>query len=493
MATAMILMVLLCILVSQQSRNHKGAMVSITLLQKNMYTQRDLSLASLVTYVLSWTLLTLVLSINVRDHAWGEAPILEMRRSAIRNGNLQPTQVILSPEQQRAIGWFYHEDLLGSEEVHPSFCTGTVISSNAVLTARHCFVDTSVQVDGMSELRFELDEELYFSIMTEEPTPDQGLKPTLSLLFRLRDVRMHPEYDIAVVQFEGTPFLDPELKVMPIPINAEPLDHTLAVNLMNTMVDVGGYGLTYHEGEPFGRYFATVKLELITPEFLMVSGQSEQGICQGDSGGPLLAAGVDGNVQVFGVVREGDACCVGIDQITRIDTVADYLSENFGAQIPPYSAYPLVCEGVSRRNRCEGDFLVKCTANQVTREDCSQAEQSCGYNPDLGRFSCLDAPACPPQGYCRDDGILVRCERGVPREIECVASECQMIEDGQRPACVALEEYIACDDDNFERLYEASQARFSAESGCQSYGLSPLKALLTLALLVWINPKRWSV
>ena len=46
---------------------------------------------------------------------------------------------------------------------------------------------------------------------------------------------------------------------------------------MNTMVDVGGYGFTYHEGELFGRYVASVKLELITPEFLMVSGQHEQG------------------------------------------------------------------------------------------------------------------------------------------------------------------------------------------------------------------------
>ena len=54
------------------------------------------------------------------------------------------------------------------------------------------------------------------------------------------------------------------------------------------------------------------------------------------------------------------------------------------------------------------------------------------------------------------------------RLIECVNAVCGTIESGERPACINPVENPLCDDNNLDRLREASQARFRTEPGCQS-------------------------
>ena len=410
------------------------------------------------------------------DDLWAQSqeaqdltPLLEVQRKAVRNGSLTSTQLALSLDRERAIGWFYYYN-----DPESRFCTGTVISYNAVLTAKHCFVGDQVDRPEGAPMGFAIpSDEL---VMTGELIPDAKFP------FTTQDVLLSDDHDIAIVRFADMSFQRSGL--IPIPINSEPLENDLAVNLMNSTVEVAGYGQTYHDGEQ-GRYFAAVKLELITPQFLMVNGQHEQGVCRGDSGGPLLAAGVDGEVSVFGVVSNGDRCCVGVDQLVRTDIEADNLVRYADAYTSSTTDYPSACWGVSRRNRCEGSILQSCGGSAIIEVDCRERGLTCGYISADARFGCTDRGACSqPQGYCLNESELIRCEYGEERVIECVNAICGLIDGGDRPACISPVENPPCDDDNIERLIEASQARFRAEPRCQTGGDMRWWAAL---LILWLS------
>ena len=414
----------------------------------------------------------------------GRAVELGVARRAIRNGLPVPADVFLSAEQQRAIGWLY----VG---VASRFCTATVISSSAVITARHCFEDEEVL--SASQHAFAL------SPVGDEPSDEQEeIFP-----FSLADVALHPQLDVAVVRFVGAPF-QARADLRPLPFNRAPIEGSFYENLLGRHVSVAGFGATFEEGAR-GRYFASVRVELITGYSVVVNGERRQGLCRGDSGGPLLAPGVDGQPTILAVVSKGDPCCAGVDQITRLDPISAWVDEHSGALLslgPPTWGWPEGCWGVSQLSSCFDGQLLTCVGGEVVARSCEVGAR-CDYHPFEHRFACM--PSCegvPEEGVCVSNNLL-RCVRGQVLTTPCGSgSRCGVIEDGRYAACVndALYNIPAdeggiplCIEDEEARLSEASEARFVASCAHRPTHQSPFTLILLLMTLFRVHRRLRSI
>ncbi len=405
-------------------------------------------------------------------------PQLEIKRQAIRNGNLYASNTRLSYEQTKAIGWL--------KTSAGRFCTATVISDRAVLTAKHCFYGDQAPPRNSN---------FSFAILDDQSVENQSQDPLrepfiaeAEFSFRFADVMPLANLDIAMIRFVGQPFNRAGLQALPI--NAYPLEGSLKQNLTGSLVDVAGYGDTLHDNED-GRYFASVKLELITPTYIVTNGQNEQGICNGDSGGPLLASGVNGEVTILGVVTNGDECCVGLDQLTRVDLVANELITYGNAFSVPNTLYSENCWGISKDFQCRGNTLHLCLEGEAVSVDCA-TEQVCAFDSQDQRFDCVaksevDCPNVGSKGLCIDPSTLVRCEYGEERRITCVNSSCGVIAGGERSACISGEASLSiCNPDNQSRLEWASEVVFEASNSCASHSKTSKNLLIMFGALFLI-------
>jgi V8-like Glu-specific endopeptidase len=425
-----------------------------------------------LTYLLALLAFTLV---GITASETDAQPRLEQQHQAIRNGNINPTNIQLTPKQLKAIGWLFTGN-------SGRFCTATVISESTILTAKHCFFGDNAP---------DLNSQFYFGILADQNSADPFLAED-RFGFNIDDVFAFNDLDLAIVSFTMEPFLRSDLT--PIPINIYPLEGIFRQNLTYSFVDIAGYGETQHYNEK-GRHFASVKIDLITAIYVITNGQYDQGICQGDSGGPLLTAGHDGEVSILAVVTNGDKCCVGYDQLTRVDLEAKTIVQLGKAYTSSGNQWPNACKGIYKRNTCRGNILTSCFNNEVVDLDCTTRNQTCAYHPTDQRFDCMDpftlACSIPPEGRCIDSVTLERCEYGETRTIRCENSICSTLGDGKRVGCVGEIpnfNFNECDEDNPSRLAWASEAKFIASSGC-AHGHVDIDPLLIpwIFILIYIR------
>ncbi len=281
--------------------------------------------------------------------------------AAIRNGTPQPQVLPLPPEQQLAIGWI--ADVATPET---SFCTGTLVGTRAVATARHC-------VEGREP------EALRFGV-GREPTEPRAIFPVV-------EAHLHPAEDAAllVLATDATRRL-PGLR--PIPANEANLDGEAGAALVGTRVDVAGYGAT-QDPQRTGRWFAAVEVDRVTPKYIVVNGRGEQGLCFGDSGGPVIVSGATGEPVVAGVEHAGEMSCVGTDQLTRLDPIQDWLRE----VAAPALAQP--CGAIDYLGRCAGEVAEWCDGDVLARADCTLTDEVCGYVNDESGFYCAPKSTFP--------------------------------------------------------------------------------------------------
>jgi hypothetical protein len=231
-------------------------------------------------------------------------------------------------------------------EIFP-ICSGTLIASNVFLTASHCtlFFTQDLEPEGY-EAFVSFDQSIPYGDMTVGTTE----------LIAVSDVVSNPNYnqsqsdsgDIGVLILEEspvgiTPALLPECGL---------LDELAERNgLRGATFTAVGYGVQnrvvgggvpfFQDVNPIPRMYAFETFLALNKGYLRLSqnpATGDGGACYGDSGGPNFLT-VDGTTYLAAITITGDAVCRATNVTYRLDTESaqaflDYVNETYGTDIP---------------------------------------------------------------------------------------------------------------------------------------------------------------
>jgi hypothetical protein len=219
-------------------------------------------------------------------------------------------------------------------EASSTLCTGTLVGPNTILTAAHCFPKNTVATQIVASINLFCSSG--FSKQLVYPANQIKIHP----LFQHKDTpsTTSPDYDIAIVQFDG---------ILPShyePLKLHKLDIRTEMQSPTSGLIMTGYGRTNTSDDSLpelrfvNKGWDRLILErdstnLIDRLNLISINQSDsRGGCSGDSGGPLLIAD-QGSYKVVGVASyiesavESKLCEQGLIFYSYLPSYWDWISE----------------------------------------------------------------------------------------------------------------------------------------------------------------------
>lgn len=260
------------------------------------------------------------------------------------------------------------------------FCSGTLVTPTAVLTAAHC-IDPRVLGPIVPGFTFVSDTtggvsaaDTHAGARTIQHPAFDGFTP---------DGQFH---DIGLLILAA-----PVTDVTPVPMAMPSETSTLRVG---AQVDIVGYGLT----DPFGseagvKHHGVATLAAMDTWLYQIGPQNGVQNCNGDSGGPAFWEPTPGQPRVVGVVTGGpEPCTMGGFDI-RVDAHYEWLAGELGmVPEPPMCDPPQVA--------CGAD----CVDTQNDPFHCGGCDQTCFADEDCEQGQCWP-PGMGPDAGAPDAGM----------------------------------------------------------------------------------------